>query len=158
MSAPTDNYRLARSVTIAASAAAVFPHIAAFPAWQAWSPWEGLDPDLRRTYSGAESGLGARYAWAGNKKAGAGTMEVVEAEEPARIVVDLRFEKPFPAQNLSTFTLSAVEGGTRVDWVMTGHRGLLMRIMAKVIPFDAQIAGDFERGLAQWKAVAEASA
>lgn len=116
------NFRLSRSRTIAAPAAAVFPLIASFHEWQKWSPWEGVDPDLKRTFTGPDSGLGARYEWSGTKKAGAGTMEVIEADEPTLVVVDLRFLKPFKAENLSTFTLTETHGETRVDWVMTGHR------------------------------------
>ena len=43
-----------------------------FRQWRGWSPWEDLDPDLERTYSGPESGVGARYTWKGNRRAGAG--------------------------------------------------------------------------------------
>ena len=45
--------------------------------WTRWSPWEDVDPDLHRAYSGAEEGVGAVYAWSGNRKAGAGRMEII---------------------------------------------------------------------------------
>lgn len=40
-----------------------------FHAWTCW-PWEDIDPAMSRTYSGPEAGVGAGYAWEGNKKAG----------------------------------------------------------------------------------------
>ena len=55
-----------------------------FHEWTAWSPWEGLDPDLQRTYSGPDAGVGAHYAWQGNRKAGEGTMEIT-GSAPDRI-------------------------------------------------------------------------
>lgn len=148
------NFRLSRSRTIAAPATAVFPLIASFHEWQKWSPWEGVDPDLKRTFTGPDSGLGARYEWSGNKKAGAGTMEVIEADDPTLVVVDLRFLKPFKAENLSTFTLAEKDGETRVDWVMTGHRNLFLRVLARIIPIDKEVGKDFERGLESLAAAA----
>lgn len=56
--------------------------------WQQWSPWEGVDPDLERTYSGPAAGVGARYAWSGNKKAGRGSMEITDSTAE-RIDLDL---------------------------------------------------------------------
>ncbi|HEV7707120.1 MAG TPA: SRPBCC family protein, partial [Asanoa sp.] len=73
----TDTYTVSRSIDIAAPPARIYPKIADFHNWTQWSPWEDMDPDIKREYSGAESGLGAAYAWSGNTKAGKGRMEIV---------------------------------------------------------------------------------
>ena len=39
---------------------------------------------MKRTYSGAESGKGAVYAWDGNKNVGSGRMEILEALRAVR--------------------------------------------------------------------------
>ena len=57
-----------------------------FRRWPAWSPWEDVDPDLRRTYSGPDSGVGAAYAWEGNRKAGKGRMEIVDVADDVRFI------------------------------------------------------------------------
>lgn len=75
-------YAISRNTLIDAPAAEVYARIADLRRWRDWSPWENLDPDLTRDYSGAASGVGARYAWSGNKKAGRGTMEIVAATAP----------------------------------------------------------------------------
>jgi len=64
-----------RSRRIAAPRERVHELINDFHDGRQWSPWEDVDPDLRRDYSGAESGVGAKYAWEGNRKAGKGNME-----------------------------------------------------------------------------------
>ena len=87
--------------------------------WQAWSPWEGLDPQQSRTYTGPDSGVGAHYAWSGNKKVGSGTMEVIEAQQPSTVAIDLRFLKPFKSQAITRFDVQPAEGGAAVSVVGT---------------------------------------
>jgi len=137
--------------TIAAPAATVHALIDDFRAWVRWSPWEGLDPDLRRTYDGA--GVGSTYAWAGNKQAGEGRMTLTSLT-PEQVVVDLEFLKPFKATNVVTFDLTPTGDATRVAWTMSGRRNLLFAVLGRLF-FDKAIAKDFERGLASLKAAAE---
>lgn len=139
--------------TIGADEAAVHALINDFHEWQRWSPWEELDPDLERTFNGPEAGVGARYAWAGNKKVGTGSMEIT-LSSPDRIDIDLEFLAPMKAHNKITFALTPVDDGTEVAWTMSGDRNLLMTVMGKVY-FDKAIGRDFERGLAKLKAAAE---
>ena len=73
-------FTVERSTTVAAPPSAVYPLLVDFRRWQEWSPWEGVDPAMRRTYSGAPSGRGAVYAWSGNRKAGQGRMEITDAK------------------------------------------------------------------------------
>ena len=111
-----------------------------------WSPWEGVDPDLRRDYSGPDHGVGSTYHWSGNKKAGEGEMQIKEST-PTSVVVDLEFLKPFKATNVTTFSLVPAGDATEVTWTMTGTRGALMSLMGKLF-FDKAIGRDFEKGLA----------
>ncbi|HTB74185.1 MAG TPA: SRPBCC family protein, partial [Polyangiaceae bacterium] len=71
-----DIFRIARSATIAAPPERIAPYIQDFRAWEKWSPYEKLDPRMKKTFSGAERGVGASYAWEGNSKAGAGSMTI----------------------------------------------------------------------------------
>ncbi len=146
-------FEMSRSTTIAAAPERVHALVDDFREWQQWSPWEGLDPDLKRTYTGPERGVGAHYEWDGNKKAGRGTMEIIEST-PSAVAVDLRFLKPFEATNITRFDLAPTGEGTAVTWTMTGERGALMGVMGKLY-FDKVIGKDFDRGLAQLKATAE---
>lgn len=145
-----------RSIDIAAPPERILPLLTDLRAWQKWSPWEGLDPALERTYAGAESGVGAVYGWRGNSKAGQGRMEIVETAED-RVGIDLLFAAPMKAHNRVDFELTPTEAGTRVSWVMTGPQNLVMRLMSKVYSMEKMIAPDLEKGLRQLKQVAESS-
>lgn len=136
----------------------IFSLVADFRRWIEWSPWEGLDPDLLRTYSGAASGPGASYGWSGNRKAGQGQMTILEVVEPSSITVDLRFDKPFKARNDMSFDIQNVGSGSEVRWAMTGQKTFVTKVMGIFKSMDAMVGPDFEKGLSQLKDVAERSA
>ena len=144
-----------RSTVIDASPDVVQPLLDDFRKWQAWSPWEDIDPNLKRTYSGPDSGVGASYAWEGNRKAGSGQMVITESVPGSKVVLDLTFLKPFKAENVTTFILEPNGAGTTVRWQMTDKNNLFFRIVGVVFPMDKMVGKDFEKGLAQLKAAAE---
>jgi hypothetical protein len=146
-------YTVTRSTVIPAPAQDVFPLVNSFREWPKWSPWESVDPDMQRTYSGAESGVGGKYAWSGNRKAGAGNMEITESREPDVIRIRLEFLKPFPAVNPTTFTFVPEGGGTRVTWTMTGEHKGIGKVFALFMNMDKMVGGDFEKGLASLASV-----
>ena len=134
---------------------AIFPLLVDFHRWKDWSPWEDLDPHLHRTYSGAESGVGAVYEWAGNRKAGRGRMEIEEAAAPSALSVQLDFIKPFKSSSTSSFALEPAGRGTRVTWSMVGPKTFTTRFMGVFMSMDKMIGPDFEKGLGRLKALAE---
>lgn len=151
----SDTYKVERSTTVQAPAQNVYNEIVDFHRWTAWSPWEDLDPNLERTYSGAGSGLGAVYNWSGNRKAGEGRMEITEVADAARVQVALDFLKPFKSSSVTTFALQPDGDSTRVTWTMTGAKTFATKLMGLFTSMDKMIGPDFEKGLARLKAVAE---
>ena len=143
-----------RRVTVDAPAAAVHALVDDFHQWPRWSPWEDVDPDMERTYTGAESGVGAHYAWSGNRKAGAGSMEIV-GSTPERLDLELHFTKPFRAENDLHFSFLERPHGTEVVWQMTGEQTGLMRLVGKVMSMEKLVGPDFEKGLARLTVAAE---
>src|SRR5687767_10489411 len=151
-------FEVVRSTTIAADPARVHGLVDDFHQWRVWSPWEELDPDLSRDYSGPSSGVGARYAWQGNKKAGQGSMEITSST-PELIVIRLEFLKPWKATNQTTFAFSDVgDAGTEVTWRMTGENTGFAAVFFRLFRMDKYVGKDFDKGLAQLKAAAEGPA
>ena len=147
------NFANTRTTVINAPAATIHALVNDFHEWTKWSPWEGLDPDLKRTYTGPEAGVGSEYAWKGNNKTGCGSMAIT-ASTPEQIALDLEFLKPFKASNKVTFTFTAASGGTKVAWGMSGKRNVAFAVLGALF-FDKAIAKDYDKGLAQLKAAAE---
>ena len=148
------SYSVTRTTTVDAPAHEVHALIDDFHAWTQWSPWEDLDPELQRTYSGSERGVGAVYQWSGNRKAGQGRMEITRSS-PEDVEVALDFLKPFKSSSTTTFSLAASGNGTVVEWRMTGEQKGLMSALGKVYSMDRLIGPDFEKGLARLKTLAE---
>jgi uncharacterized protein YndB with AHSA1/START domain len=150
-----DTFRVERAATINAAAEKIFPLISDFGQWMNWSPWEGRDPAMKRTYSGAERGKGAVYAWDGNKNVGSGRMEILEASSPSRIVIKLDFFKPFEGHNTAEFTMLPQGNATNVTWVMHGPAPFMSKVMLVFMNMDRMIGKDFEAGLANLKTITE---
>jgi hypothetical protein len=148
-------FRLRRTHRINAAPGKIFPHINDFRRWEVWSPWEKLDPALKRTHSGAASGKGAVYEWEGNSKAGKGRMEIVESSAPSKIVIKIDFIKPFEAHNTVEFILESKGNATDVTWSMFGPSPYVIKVMGIFVDQDKMIGKDFEKGLASLKTVAE---
>jgi uncharacterized protein YndB with AHSA1/START domain len=141
-------FTIERSATIAAAPERIFPLINDFHAWEQWSPWDKLDPNLRRTYSTPASGVGAAYAWVGNRNVGEGRMTIVESDPNERVLIRLDFIRPLAATNDTVFTLTPNEGGTYVSWRMQGKNTLVGKIMSFFMDMDKIIGKNFEDGLA----------
>jgi predicted enzyme related to lactoylglutathione lyase len=109
-----------------------------FHKWQAWSPWEKLDPAMKRTYAGAAGGAGAVYAWAGNNQVGEGRMTLTESRPGELIRITLEFVKPFRATNTAEFTFTPEGGQTTVAWSMAGRNNFA----AKAIQLFEIVGGD----------------
>src|ERR1700744_5469115 len=149
------SFAIQRSAVMQAPAEAVFPLINNFHQWTKWSPWENRDPALKRTYSGAESGKGAVYAWDGNKNVGSGRMEILDASAPSKIVIKLDFLKPFEAHNTAEFTILPQADATDVNWVMHGPAPFMSKVMQVFMNIDKMVGKDFEAGLANLKRLTE---
>jgi hypothetical protein len=153
-----DEFRVERSATIAAPASAVYPQIADFRAWEAWSPWEKLDPAMKREFGGAAGEPGSTYSWVGNSDVGSGKMTLVEAAPSSKVGIRLEFIEPFASTSTTTFALAPEGDGTRVTWTMDGRHNFVSKAMCVFMDMDKMVGGDFEKGLASLKSVGEAAA
>lgn len=153
-----DTFRVERTATIAAPADVVFGYVNDFHQWNQWSPFENLDPNMKKTFTGTPSGVGAVYSWAGNSKAGEGRMAIKESAPNQRVVIDLQFLKPIKTTNVAEFSFKPAAEGVRVTWAMYGDNNIIGKAFSLVASMDKMVGKDFEQGLAKLKTVAEAEA
>ena len=151
-------FRVARATIIAAPTPVVFAQVNDFHKWEAWNPWGKLDPAAKQTYGGAPAGAGAIYSWSGNSQVGEGRMTVVESRPSDLIRIKLEFFKPMAGVSTAEFTFKPEGDRTAVTWAMTGTNNFVGKAMCLVVSMDRMIGGQFEKGLADMKAVAEAAA
>jgi len=150
-----DSFTVKRTATIKAPPDGLFAMINDLHGWSAWSPYEKKDPDMKRTFGGAAMGKGAIYQWDGNKNVGSGSMEIIDATTPSKIVIKLDFLKPFEGHNTAEFTMVPMGDNTTVTWAMYGPSSYIFKVMGIFMDMDKMIGNDFAAGLANLKAVAE---
>jgi hypothetical protein len=153
-----DSFRIVRTTKISAPAEIVFGQLTDFHKWGAWSPWEKLDPALKKTYSGTENAVGHGYAWEGNKDVGKGKMSITELAAPKSLKIKLEFLEPMAATNDTIFTLKAAGEGAEVEWAMEGKNNFVSKLFGLFMNIDEMVGKDFENGLVALKKVSEDTA
>jgi len=150
-----DVFVVQRSASIKAPPERIFPFINDFHQWTIWSPFEKMDPDMKRTYGAITAGKGATYGWNGNKNIGSGSMEIIDAPAPRGVTIKLDFTAPFEAHNIAEFTLQPAGDTTNVTWSMRGPVPFFGKIIHVFMDMDKMVGGQFAEGLGQLKAAAE---
>ena len=150
-----DTYTVERTQKITAAPADVFTHIVDLREWDKWSPWDAMDPEMKKTYSGDPGMVGSGYHWTGNRKVGEGQMTITEVAAPSRVAIDLQFIKPFKSESVTEMLVAEDGDGSTVTWRMTGQHNWMSKIMGIFRSMDKMVGPDFEKGLASLKDVAE---
>ena len=150
-----NTFRVQRSASIQAAPEKIFPFLNDFQSWGAWSPWEEVDPGMKRSYSGTASGKGYVYEWEGNAEVGKGRMEITEAVPVSKITLKLDFLKPMEGHNIAEFTLEPRGSSRDVTWAMHGPSRFMAKVIHLFISMDTMVGKQFEKGLANLKDAAE---
>lgn len=153
---PSD-FRTERSVVIAAPAEVVFAQVNDFHKWPAWNPFDENDPTQKEIFEGAPSGVGAGYAYEGDK-VGSGRLTIIESRPGEVVKIKQEFFKPFAATNTTEFTFKPQGDQTLVTWAMYGPQNFMGKAISLVMDCEKMIGGMFEKGLASMKKVSEDAA
>jgi Polyketide cyclase / dehydrase and lipid transport len=148
-------FRVSRSATMAAPPEAVFPHVNELKKWDAWSPWAKLDPNARNTFGGPSAGQGASMSWAGNNEVGEGKMTISESRPNELVKLMLEFYKPMAGTSEVEFSFKPEGNGTVVTWTMSGKNDFIGKAVCLFMNMDKMVGGQYEKGLASLKAIAE---
>ncbi|MDF2438101.1 MAG: hypothetical protein K0Q95_2477 [Bacteroidota bacterium] len=140
--------RVERSTVIKAPVQVVFEQVNNFQNWPKWSYWDNIDPQMKSTYEGPESGVGAKHLWTSNHKdVGTGSIVIVDSKPYSTILTDLEFEGMGTSHGGWFF--KEVEGGTETTTYMEMDMGFFGRIMGLMM--EGMLGGDFEKTLAGLK-------
>lgn len=150
-----DEFRVERSITIAAPPEVVYSLVSDFKGWAAWSPWEALDPTMQKTYAGQPGQPGQRYEWKGNKDVGSGRMTVESAQSPSKIEIKLEFIEPWESSSQTVFSFDAAGAQTKVTWTMAGRNRFVEKAMTLWMDMDKMVGSDFEKGLSKLSEAAQ---
>jgi hypothetical protein len=152
-----DSFRVERNIVIHAPAERIFPLMNDLREFTRWSPYEGRDPAMQKTFSAVTAGKGASYAWDGNNDVGAGRMEIIDSRPAQQVLIQLDFARPMEAHNNVVFGLAPGSAGTKVTWAMEGPMPFMSKLFSLFMNFDTMVGNDFAAGLEKLKALAEKS-
>ncbi|HEY6632620.1 MAG TPA: SRPBCC family protein, partial [Rhizobiaceae bacterium] len=143
-----------RSTEIAAPPDKVFAIVGDLRRFNDFSPWADLDPNIKYTFEGPESGIGQQMNWVSeNEDVGSGSQRITRYEPP--IFVETQLDFGMRGKPISSFDLVPSTTGTDVTWTFKAD---LNGIPAKWFGlfFDRWVGADYEKGLSKLKTVAEA--
>ncbi len=149
-------FTVSRSIDLKAPPAIAYAHVIDFHEWAEWSPWDKLDPAMKKDYSGPPTGVGTKYSWVStNSDVGSGSMTIVDTTPAEAIGIDLQFTSPFETKNRTDFTFKPTADGTTVTWTLQGTNDFFGKAFSLVANMDKLVGDDFVKGLADLKTHAE---
>jgi hypothetical protein len=150
-------YRVERSATLSASPEALFEQVNDHHKFAVWNPFLKLDPNVKNTYSGPESGVGAVCSWDGNKNIGAGSSTIIESKPGELVRCRMDWKRPMEGTALIDFTFKPEGDKTVVTWAMYGTNNFMGKVMSIFMDCDKMCGPQFEKGLADLGAIAATS-
>ncbi|HEY1096028.1 MAG TPA: SRPBCC family protein [Alphaproteobacteria bacterium] len=150
-----DQFRVTRTLKMAATPDTIFPHINNFRMWQSWSPWVEMDPNAVMHFEGPETGKGAKTTWKGNNQIGEGSLTILESVPSSLIRYRLDFIKPMAGISYSEFKFLPQGDQTMVSWTMYGQNTWMGKIIGLFMNCEKMIGTQFDKGLNNLKRVVE---
>jgi len=147
-----------RSLAIAATPAALFEQVNDHRKFAVWNPWMKLDPNVKTTYSGPATGVGAVSSWQGNSEVGAGSQTIIESKPGELVRERMDWKEPMEGTSTVDFTFKPEGGKTVMTWHMYGPNNYMGKVMCLFMSMDKMVGGQFEQGLANLKTLAEVPA
>ena len=153
--AKSGKFNYERSGVINAKPDVIYPYISKFTLGGEWSPYEKIDPNMKKYLGGIDGEVGSTMAFEGNGKAGSGKLELLSKIPNQEVQIRLIMTKPFKADNLVIYRLSPEAEGTRFTWSMSGDGGFMTKIMVTLIDCEKMIGDQFNEGIQNLKTLIE---
>lgn len=143
---PSD-FHVKRSATLAASPAALFERVNNHHKFNEWNPFLKMDPNVKNTYAGPDTGVGAACSWDGNKDIGAGTATIVESKPNELVRMRMDWKRPMEGVATVDFTFKPDGEKTLVTWAMYGKNNFIGKLVSLFMDCDKMVGPQFEEGL-----------
>jgi hypothetical protein len=143
---------LERSVIINAQPASVYEELVSFKNFNSWSPWYKIDPNMKQSFEGPPSGVGAKMSWdSENPEVGKGSQWIMDVEENKRVKSGMNFGG-MDGNFIAEFILEPAPEGTKVTWTYDGdvsNTSVANAAMGKFFGafMDSMLGPSLEQGL-----------
>ncbi len=145
-----------RSIVINSSPEEIFSRVNDLRAFDEWSPWSKIDPDMKTTFTGPDSGIGQKSTWeSDHPDVGSGSQEIVASEENRRVETELDFGGQGTAN--AAFDLTPEDDGTKVTWSFEADLGMNPIGRYFGLTIGERVDADYGKGLAALKTLVESN-
>lgn len=151
-------FRVERSAAIAAPPEVLFAQFNSHRKFNVWNPFMKLDPHVRNSYSGPDSGVGAVCSWEGNSDIGAGSCTIIESQPGELVRCRMDWKRPMEGTSTVDFTFKPQGDRTVVTWAMYGTHNFVGKLVSVFLDCDKICGPQFEKGLAELGSVVAAPA
>lgn len=143
-----------KSIAINAPIDSVWSNTNSLTALDSWSPWNDLDPKMKKETTGENGTVGSKQSWE-SEIVGSGSQTITTIQPPVMIETDLEFVKPQKSQGKAYIKLLTDGTRTNATWGMTGSIPYPMNIMILFMNLEKDMGKDWERGLYHLKTLSE---
>lgn len=143
------NFNYSVTMPVNAPVEKVFPYLSDLKLGSEWSPFEKVDPNMKKEY------LGNKLIFEGNSEAGAGSVEIIKVVPNESVELKLIMTKPFKAENKIIYQLVPTPTGVDFTWSMSGDGGFMGKLMNVFIDCEKMIQDQFIKGINNLKAIVE---
>jgi hypothetical protein len=144
----SDEMKVTRSAVIPATPDTIYAVVNDFTKWMSWSPWTGLDPEMKHRLEGPTQGVGAKFHWEGNMECGAGTSHLTNSKLNEFVHMRIDMTRPMEGSTEVQFTFVPEGAGTKVTWAMQGKKPFIGKLIGLFMDCEKMCGNDFEKGLA----------
>lgn len=149
------NFHYERSGVINASPEKIYPYLNNFKLGGEWSPYEKIDLNMKKSYSGPDAGVGSIMQFSGNSEVGEGQLEILKEVPDSLVEIKLEMIKPFKGINTVQYELTHEGSGTRFTWSMSGKRTFLSKLVGVFIDCEKMVGDQFDQGIKNLKSLVE---
>lgn len=147
--------QITRSLRVSAPIETVFAQFNDPRLLDVFSPWLKPDPNVKKTFEGPATGVGAVFAWEGNREVGAGRMTIIESVPNEVVRYQMEFLKPMHSFAKTEFAVKQEGSEIVVTETMYMHKNFLSKAFGLFCNMDKMIGSKFEETLAGMKQVVE---
>lgn len=146
-----------KSITINAPAEKVWQSTNTLKAMDLWSPWNDLDPNMKKEWSGVTGNPGEKVCWESkNKDAGKGCQEVKKVDAAhKRIDTEIKFLTPYESEANAYVTVTPEGNGSKATWGFSSKIPYPFTIMKLFMNMEDAVGKDYQKGLSKLKNISE---
>lgn len=144
-----------RSELINADVELIYPYLNSLKLGSEWSPYEKIDPQMKKTYSGPDSGIGSAMDFSGNNEVGEGHLEIKKEMSNSLVELKLEMSRPIHAENIIEYRLTTENGATRFTWAMSGEANFMSKLVGIFVDCEKMVGDQFTLGIQNLKSIIE---